>query len=352
MKRISTCAIILNSNLSNNTETETYFDENKKVTRIFNINSKEVLELYSYIDDGRRVGLFVLANADKSLVGLKFKNCEIKEITVSEMSSLLLETYGAYEVPIFHKKITSLPITTVTSTNTTSKPQPINDISLTILEEVDSYGVTSTLFFKSIKLFKSVDLYPCYSINYIFENGKPKRGGYSSVLDYPHALGINECKFDITEEEKQNFPTWFEQHKDFAFANDTNEQFQKALRTYNLSYYIGFKELEFIMLYTILEMLFASERTEISYQIARGTALLLSTNTDEFKSTYKFMKKLYNARSKYVHEGNSIERKNLFELREIVRKVILKLIEMEYHQKDKTFKELQEKILCAGVEKL
>lgn len=189
-------------------------------------------------------------------------------------------------------------------------------------------------------------------MNYKIEKGKLKWGGYGKITDYPHALGFNNNKFSMAESEKESFHMWFDEYKKITSSTDENDQFNKALRTYNLSYYIGFPELEFIMLFTILEMLFSEGHSEISYQISRGTSLLLSNSTEEMKSNFKKMKNLYTARSKYVHEGTSIKSEELIELRELVRKIILKFIEMHYHNKDKTFKDLREKILCGGVEKL
>lgn len=102
------------------------------------------------------------------------------------------------------------------------------------------------------------------------------------------------------------------------------------------------------MLFSILEMLLGSGHSEITYQISRGTALLLSTSVEEMLQIYKRMKKLYEARSKYVHSGKPIDHNHLFELREIVRKVLLKIAELGYHTKEKKFDELREKILLGG----
>ena len=83
-------------------------------------------------------------------------------------------------------------------------------------------------------------------------------------------------------------------------------------------------------------------------KISRGTALLLSNTADEMLLMYKQMKKLYTARSKYVHSGKPVEHEQLFTLREIVRKVLLRIADLGYHTKEKTFDELREKILLGG----
>ena len=117
---------------------------------------------------------------------------------------------------------------------------------------------------------------------------------------------------------------------------------------YDTSYLIGICELEYIMLFSILEMLLGSGNSEITYQISRGTALLLSNTSEEMHAIYKRMKKLYTARSKYVHSGPEISCDCLFELREYVRKVLVKVAELEYHTNDKKFDDLRDEILLGG----
>ena len=308
--------------------------------------------MYKYIDDCRKVALYVLVNADKSLVGLKFENCEIKEITVGDMSYLIRQTYGSGEVAVFHKAITSRLFPTETNQKLTSTPQNMDDITIIVLEETQATSFTAIHFFEAVKLFKSIDLYFCYFMNYKVDKNRLKWGGIGETTGYQHSLGFNKCKFSMTEEEKNTFADWFKQYKPFSLATETNEQFQKALRTYKFSYYIGLPDLEFIMLFTVFEMIFANSNTEISYQIARGVSLLLSNTSEEMNACFNRIKKLYTARSKYVHTGTSIKKEDLFELRELVRKIILKLIDMGYHQNNLTFDNLRNRILCSGVEKL
>ena len=119
-------------------------------------------------------------------------------------------------------------------------------------------------------------------------------------------------------------------------------------RTYDKSYFIGVTELEYIMLFSTLEMIFGSGNSEITYQIARGTSLLLSATSDEMSEVYKQIKKLYHVRSKYVHNGTKIPMESLFQLREIVRRVLIKLVDLGYHVEGKSFDELRTKILLGG----
>ena len=59
-------------------------------------------------------------------------------------------------------------------------------------------------------------------------------------------------------------------------------------------------------------MLFGAPNGELTYRISRGTALFLSSDRDEMKTIHSQVKKLYNLRSKYVHEGKNVEWEKLF----------------------------------------
>ena len=295
--------------------------------------------MYKYINNGSVVTLNILVGADSSLIGLKFRNCEIKSITVEELTSIATRIYGPHESIILFKSLSSKFLPT--------EPKE----TLIVLEEVSDELLscyTSILFFNYIKLYKAMDLYSCYSLNYKIENELLKFGGTGKVAGYEHPLSIITTNFSMTESEKQNFPTWFEKYSKILGTYEFNEIFQKAYVSYNHSYYIADTELEFVMLSAVLEMIFVSGRSEISYQISRGVALILSNNPTEMNIQYKKMQKLYNERSRYVHECNTIKYEKLVELRDIVRKVLLKIIELEYHTKDKSFTDFKQKILCGG----
>ena len=133
--------------------------------------------MYKHIDDGRKVALYVLVNADKSLVGLKFANCEMKEITVGDMSDLIRRTYGSGEVAVFYKAITSRLLPIETEPTLISTPQNIDDMTIIVLEEIVATSFTAIYFFESVKLFKSIDLYFCYFMNYKVDENHLKWGG-------------------------------------------------------------------------------------------------------------------------------------------------------------------------------
>lgn len=144
-------------------------------------------------------------------------------------------------------------------------------------------------------------------------------------------IGTIPCLYCLTAEKVEKFPIWFDDIYPKLYAQNRSDNFKAMMRAYDRSYLIGITESEYIMLFSILEMIFGSGNSEITYQISRGTALLLSNNADDMLIIYKQMKKLYTARSKYVHSGIKISLENLYNLREIVRKVLIRLVQLGYH---------------------
>ena len=56
---------------------------------------------------------------------------------------------------------------------------------------------------------------------------------------------------------------------------------------------------------------------------------------------------LYDVRSRYVHDGKDVPQEALFELREIVRRVLVEICNRGYHVKDKSLEELRDMLLPA-----
>lgn len=295
----------------------------------------------SYIvnQNGDRVILHVLVGADKSLIGLKVHHCTIISMPVKEFHNLVIKTRGIQESNHFFVSLFAHHI-------------GVNeDDELIVLEAVeknDECKFFEDQLIKMLKLYNSGDIYSCYFISYRFKEGKIVNGGRGTVLMYTHAIGFLPSKYSLTEDQSNYFPEWFDQYFPKLFTSDRNDVYKAMIRTYDSSYLLGIGESEYIMLFSILEMLFGTGNTEITYQISRGTALLLSNSADEMETVYKQMKKLYTARSKYVHSGAKIPIESLYQLREIVRRVLVTLVDLDYHTKAKSFDELRTKILLGG----
>ena len=228
----------------------------------------------------------------------------------------------------------------------------INDedflVVLEAVEKEEGNKFFEETLLRVLKLYNAGDIYSCYFTSYRYSDGKIVGGGRGRCVQYSHAIGFVPVKYSLTAEQVNSFPAWFDHYFPKLFASSRNDVYKAMLRTYDTSYLLGIGESEYIMLFSILEMIFGTGNTEITYQISRGTALLLSDTSDEMESIYKQMKKLYTARSKYVHNGTHIPIDCLYQLREIVRKILVKLVDLDYHTQEKSVDELRTKILLGG----
>lgn len=294
---------------------------------------------YQYRTDCKHVVLHVLVGADSSLVGLKVRNCSIISMTYQELLDLEVKIHG---------RDILIHLTTAIDERGLIR----NDSDLIILElteysdgEIDFY---ENYLLEIMKLFKAEDIYSCYRTAYNVQDGCIVSAGLTFKVEYKHAIDFCPPRYHLEQWEKDYFPIWFDARIQQLFVQRQNEKYANMLNVYDKSYLIGIAELEYIMLFSVLEMIFGSGNSEITYQISRGTALLLSNTADEMEQFHKEMKKLYNIRSKYVHSGVKISWDSLYKLREIVRKVLIKLVELGYHTSEKTFDELQNSILLGG----
>ena len=294
---------------------------------------------YQLKTDGSRVMLYVLAGADKSLAGLSIRNSTIITMTFNELYSIITQTLGIQErnhfiISLFEHYI-----------------HQRDDEEIVVLESIEQGDKREWFeldFIEMLKLYHSGDIYCCYYTSYKYKAGRIISGGKIINVTYAHAIGTIPCPYSLTDSEKTGFPQWFAYFYPQTRTKICNDSFKSMLKMYDRSYLIGITESEYIMLFSILEMIFGSGHSEITYQISRGTALLLSQSSDEMNTIYKQMKKLYTVRSKYVHNGTKVPLERLYELREMVRKVLIRLVVIGYHAKDKSFDELRDEILLAG----
>ena len=306
---------------------------------------------YTLKDTGNCVILSVLIGADQSLVGLKVNNSTVISMKYGDLRKIALSVYGLAENNNFHRSVLDHLQQSITHRETIN----VDDCDLVVMETIymesrDIFDLDSIL--KALKLYHAADIYACYTINYRFAESNICFGGLGNIKKYAHAIGLIKPFYSLTEAEKAAFPEWYASVFPKLIHQNRNDNFSSMIRMYDTSYLIGICESEYIMLFSILEMLIGTGNSEITYQISRGTALLLSNSAEEMHTIYKRMKKLYAARSQYVHSGKSISHDCLFELREYVRKVLIKVADLGYHTQDKKFDELRDNILLGGYRSL
>lgn len=296
---------------------------------------------------GETVILSVLIGADQSLVGMSVSNSKIISMKYGDLRKIALSVYG----PVEDNNLSRSILDHFRPSLASKEIVYVDEFNLVVLETICRDGSDSfdlQLILKALKLYHAADIYSCYSINYRLVNGRIRFGGIGRTRQYTHAIGMIKSYYTLTEEQKAAFPEWYASVFPKLIQNNRNDSYKAMIQTYDMSFLIGICESEYIMLFSILEMLIGTGNSEITYQISRGTALLISNSAEEMHIIYRRMKKLYNARSKYVHSGQRIPHECLFELREYVRKVLIKVADLGFHTQDKKFDNLRDDILIGG----
>lgn len=298
---------------------------------------------YVINQSGNRVVLDLLANATKSLVGLEVNNCRIISIPYSELYAMVLSVYGAKGEWVFIRE---------TSKYHTMPLSDAEDDSVIVLESVEVEGSGDTVasdytILEALKLYQSSDIFSCYSLSYRVKDGKIQHGGRGETFLWQHGIHWPEKPYETTDDARSNFNAWLNEHKDLFRSGHYNEKFRQMKRLYLSSYLTDDANLSFVMLSVVLEMLFGGN-SGLSYRISRGVGMFLSTDREKARSLFARMRRLYDMRSKYVHEGKRVKDEQLFELREIVRRVIVLMFERGMHKPDFDFKSFSDELTYDG----
>jgi len=287
----------------------------------------------------KRVVLNILAGSDESLVGLTLYNCNIISMSMDDFVALVVQVNGIME---YNHLISCL------AEHGVYKGGDGKLVVLESIEESEDSGIHEFNLCDALRLYKAEDVFSCYRISYRWDGEKIIHGGIVKLIKYTHAIDHLPARYYMTETEKTEFPEWYENCFQKLKHKSMNPKFKNALQAYYTSYMVGIVDLEYIMLFSALEMIFGSGHSEITYQISRGTALLLSADSRSMTDVYRKMKKLYTVRSKYVHGGERVPLENLYELRDIVRRILIRLTELQFYTLDSTFEMLRERILTGG----
>ncbi len=290
--------------------------------------------LYSVNTSGKPVMLNVLANTDTSIVGLEIGNSRI--ISMSEKELCEIDSKAHRGMMEYHR------IRTLFKYHVLKEP-------LIVMETIGKNEISGGHRVPDmLKLYKSADIFSCYTTYYKFEQNNLTHGGFGEVLLREHPICWPVKPYTMTEEERTQFETWWKSHKNI-FDACNNSDFEQIVKLYLDSFMMEDAETAFVVLCVVLEKLFGTpDNNELTYRISRGTALFLSSDRSEMRNIYSQVKKLYKFRSKYVHAGTQIEWKNLFELREIVRKIIVNMSEHEMNKSCFNFKKFAQELAFDG----
>ncbi|HWQ97098.1 MAG TPA: hypothetical protein VN538_03240 [Clostridia bacterium] len=291
---------------------------------------------YEFIRDGREVMLEIVSGADESISGLQVGNEKFVLMSSEEIEYIVVTLYG--------KEYLGFMRSNLLNSNVSLNPGD-NVIVLESFDRGEDYIHADV--FELLRLFKSDAIFSCDFLSYKFVENKMHSTGWGRIHE-PYYCTTNYYKaYHLTDAEKTEFITWCKKYGDLR-PQAFNKFFDNLLTDFQRTYKIALPNLSFIALFTILEMIFGTGNNEITYKISRGASLLLSTNVDSMKAVFKQMKQLYKYRSEYVHSGKHIEDEHLIELRDIVRRTLLSIIDLGYHAPDKDVKELSESLTWGG----
>jgi len=296
---------------------------------------------YTLNTSGKQVMLNVLANADMSIVGIQVGNSRIISMQESELSAIVLGVYG--DMMSYHL------FRTLAKYHVIKPREDGTNEPLIVMETIEDNGmpVDYRRILDLLKLYKSADIFSCYTTYYKIEQEKIKHCNRGEILMFEHPIYWPNKPYTMTVDECEQFDHWWETHKDI-FDENSNSKFKRILRMYLDAFMMMDAETSFVVLSVVLEMLFGAPNGELTYRISRGAALFLSSDRSEMRNIHSQIKKLYNIRSKYVHEGRNIDWEKLFELREIIRKIIIFMYERGMNKSDFNFKKFAEELSFDG----
>lgn len=260
----------------------------------------------------KKYSVYVLKNADESLAGLSIKGWRIG---IAHKTPISADDYLFENVLLFpcieKYLISSHSIGSMAYLHNGDNPYYI----YTIKETDDIYSIKKVI--NILRLFKSSNIGLSWS--FLFNsscgtiiNATPQHVIPDRTYSVPLALTDDEkikiSKLQIPETEQ------------------LNGQIQKMLTVFHESFRVENKYLSFILRIMILEMLIEGN-AELSYRISRTVAVLLGKNEEESSRIEKICKKMYSARSKYLHDGitNDITQEMQYNALDISRRIIANL---------------------------
>lgn len=105
----------------------------------------------------------------------------------------------------------------------------------------------------------------------------------------------------------------------------SNSRFKRATEFYNTSFDVEDIKIRFTLIFSTLESLFNISGENIIEKIAIYGSKILFLDEVKEKKIYRKLKDFYNKRSNYIHGNTQLEitEKNEFDLREIVREILI-----------------------------
>jgi len=275
------------------------------------------------------VSLGVLSRADDSVLGLSFKHgLAISKVSETEAIRLLDEAHTRDDISnrdVIHRARGVSEEGKVYLVKAVSglkdgmrEEYPANDFYVNYVRDYFEKKLGQ------VRLFTGAALFLRYSVTYGIHNGLRK--GTSIHGDIPNLSTHPIFSLDIDDLPKLQ-----------EFVDDFETPFQKnfiqlAYEHYDLSFRLPNLTQSFLALIMSLESLFNIGQFEVTYQITRNAAMLLSNNREEFEDIWTQLKGFYKLRSLIVHSSKKVDisySNHFIKLRDIVRMAILRVFNLD-----------------------
>lgn len=211
----------------------------------------------------------------------------------------------------------------------------INSVEAAEIEYVDEK-------MRMIRLFSenSFNIYELlFNVFIVYENDDEKLY-FNSKIPFPDVVYGNIPKLSLDNETCISDINDFIRNIQFSFLKSkfNLELLKKVCFLYDQTYTASVQTLRFMAGVIGIESLIVDDDSngDLSYRFARNGAMLLSDNEDEYYDLKERLKRIYRLRSKYVHCGSvkNIDELSVIEVREILRKLIFKIIELNIDKKE------------------
>lgn len=161
---------------------------------------------------------------------------------------------------------------------------------------------------------------------------------FNSKIPFPDRIIGNLKKLDLDSKEKIEKINTFIVINDLEFPDSkfNSKLLSTACFLYDQTYTATLLTLKFMVGVIGLESLLVDGKTELSYRLSRNCAMLLSSNAEEYYDIFSKMKKIYDKRSAYVHNGiiKNLDEQDVVCVRNILREVIFKILELNISQQE------------------
>lgn len=188
----------------------------------------------------------------------------------------------------------------------------VDDKSIDIFIETDA-------FVKSMAIFKVSGI--SFTHPHIFSD---KHGTGILSSSFHNYYSLNDWpEFNLEDNEILKLEEFYELYKKI----DKNKKIiDRMIDLWMTSRRTPSFDIKFILHVTILEM-FINGNTKLSYRLSRSIAVLLGNSRENSKEIYNNVKKLYNARSRFLHDGEENKKnENEINAQNYARKLIVELI--------------------------